>query len=60
VQDAGGGLWFGLSEGIVNYNNGIITSFRDSANVQDKAFFSAFVDDINNVWFGSTTGNVLC
>ena len=59
TQNQRGGFWFGLAYGIAKYEEGKITSYKDSTYIEDKAFFSTMLDDQGNVWFGSTSGTVV-
>jgi two-component sensor histidine kinase/ligand-binding sensor domain-containing protein len=59
AQNKYGDLWFGLVNRIVKYSHGRITDYTHSDLIKNKTFFSSMTDADGNIWFGSTTGDVV-
>lgn len=56
-----GSLFFGTSSGIAKLQNGRLKNIQlPSLQLQNKTWFGSVTDKEGNIWFGSTTGNLIC
>ncbi len=59
ARDKQGTYWFGLANGIARLSNQKITNYNQSREVTEHTFFSSLIDSKGQIWFGSTSGEVL-
>ncbi len=57
IQDKNKNYWFGLSNGIAKYDGDRITSYDKHPAVNNKTYFSSYLDSKGNVWFGGIQEN---
>src|SRR4029077_12119767 len=58
-KDRSGHYWFGLSNGIARYDGKIIISYNNLPFVKNRTFFTNASDSSGNIWFGTTSGEMV-